>query len=408
MLGVEETWQPHIRRGGGALASEIWAFWVFGLLVGCHTLLLADLSRALDLSPGPLGIALLAGAASSIVAMASLGWTADRFSRKVFLLAVACVCGCGIVGLAIAGSFATLILAMVVVFSAAGLYDVGINTVAVDLEQSMGRRLMPFLHAAYSGGAVVGALGAGALLSAGVSYRLVYLLLLVPLAAVVAAFASTRLPPSGGAHGEAPSGAVTERSAGTGPWDLYRRVPLLLVAAIALFGLLAEREIENWSGIYLRDSLGLSALLGGSGVAIFYGAMALGRLGTGWAVDRFGNRHTLLAAGLFVAFGMAFALATTVPSLVIAGFLLVGLALAAIAPLAFSVAGDLVPERAGSAISVVTTFGYGGFLLGPPLVGGLAEVVGLRVALSVIAIAGLAIFALSLRLRENREKSMPS
>jgi MFS family permease len=97
---------------------------------------------------------------------------------------------------------------------------------------------------------------------------------------------------------------------------------------------------------------------------------------------------------------MLLALATTSPALVIGGFLLVGVGLAAVAPLAFSVAGDLVPERAGSAVSVVTTLGYGGFLLGPPLVGGLAEAIGLRGALGIIAVAGVAVFALSLRLRE--------
>ncbi len=148
--------------------------------------------------------------------------------------------------------------------------------------------------------------------------------------------------------------------------------------------------------------------MGGSGVATFYGAMAFGRLATGWTVGRLGNRHTLLGAGLLVALGMSLALATTAPSLVIVGFLVVGLALAAIAPLTFSVTGDLVPQRAASAISVVTTFGYGGFLLGPPLVGGLAEVVGLRLALGLIAVAGLCIFVLSLRLREDGEKSIPS
>jgi MFS family permease len=113
-----------------------------------------------------------------------------------------------------------------------------------------------------------------------------------------------------------------------------------------------------------------------------------------------GNRRTLLGSGLLTAGGMLLALATTSPALVIGGFLLVGMGLAAVAPVAFSVAGELVPERAGSAVSVVTTFGYGGFLLGPPLVGGLAEVAGLRAALGVVAVAGLAIFMLSLRLRE--------
>jgi MFS family permease len=67
---------------------------------------------------------------------------------------------------------------------------------------------------------------------------------------------------------------------------------------------------------------------------------------------------------------------------------------------AFSVAGELVPDRAGSAVSVVTTIGYGGFLLGPPLVGGIAEVTGLRIALGIIAAAGLMVFALSLSLRD--------
>jgi MFS family permease len=156
----------------------------------------------------------------------------------------------------------------------------------------------------------------------------------------------------------------------------------------------------HWSGIYLRDTLGLAAVVGGSGVAVFYGAHALGRLAIGWLVGRAGNRRTLVGSGALAAVGMAFSLATTVPALVVGGFLLVGVGLAAVAPVAFSVAGNMVPERAGSAVSVVTTIGYGGFLLGPPLVGGLAEAIGLRAALGVIAVAGAAVFALSLRLRE--------
>jgi MFS family permease len=225
----------------------------------------------------------------------------------------------------------------VVLYSSSGLYDVGINAVAVDLERVSGRRFMSYLHAAFSGGAMAGAVGAGALLQAGVDYRLVYLALLLPLVSLVAAFAAARFPSPGfgGASGEwshsDTSPAVDSAAKGSsGRWDLYRSGPLLLVAAITCLGLLAEGEMEHWSGIYLRDTLGL----------------------------------------------------------------------AAVAPVAFSVAGELVPERAGSAVSVVTTFGYGGFLLGSPLVGGLAEVAGLRTALGVVAVAGLAIFMLSLLLQQ--------
>jgi MFS family permease len=127
--------------------------------------------------------------------------------------------------------------------------------------------------------------------------------------------------------------------------------------------------------------------------------MAVGRLGAAIVIGRFGNRRTLQGAGLLAAGGMALALATREPLLVIAGFLVVGLALSAVVPIAFSAAGDIAPERAGAAISVVTTLGYGGFLLGPVIVGGLAEVIGLRAALGIIAVSGLMIFILALRLK---------
>ena len=377
------------------------AFGVFGLWAGGSAVLLADLARSVGLSPGPLGISLFAGVAASMVAMWSLGWTADRFGRKVYLIAVSCVFGLGTVGLTLAGNFAALVAVFVVLYSGTGLYDVGINAVAVDLERLSKRRLMSFLHALYAVGAVFGSLGAGALLSAGVGFRLIYLVLLVPLAAVAVGVAATRFPNLDGVRAVSSPEAVEED--GASRWGLYRSAPLLLVAAIAGLGFVSEVVMETWSGIYLRDTLGLGALVGGSGVAVFFGAMALGRFGTGWAVTRLGNRRVLLGAGVLTACGMALALATTLPAFVIGGFLLVGLAISGMAPLAQSAAGDLFPQRAGAATSVVITFGSGGGLLATPLVGGMAELTGLRAALGLVVVAGLAVFTLSLRLRGKRD-----
>ena len=325
--------------------------------------------------------------------MALLGRISDRIGRRPFLAVSAGVFGVGIVGLAAANGYAALLAALVVLYAASGLYDVGINAAAVDLERSAGRRFMAVLHATFSAGGVIGALSAGALLSWGVDYRYVYLAVLIPLAAVVLAVLTARFPSSGEPPGEAEK---------TGRYGLYRNLPLLLIAAIATLGLLSEGEMEHWSGIYLRQSLALPALLGASGVAVFHAAMAAGRVGAAWTVTRFGNRRTLLGAGLLTAAGMALSLATLEPLLVVAGFLMVGLALSAIVPIAFSMAGDLAPGRAGAAVSVVTTLGYGGFLLGPVLVGGLAEVLGLRVALGTIVVSGLVIFVLALRVDVRR------
>jgi hypothetical protein len=126
--------------------------------------------------------------------------------------------------------------------------------------------------------------------------------------------------------------------------------------------------------------------------------MVAGRLGTVWAVRSFGNRRTLLAAGHFTAGGMGLALAARAAA---GGLRFPRRRASALRgrPIAFSAAGDLAPGRAGGAISEVTTLGYGGFLLGLVLVGGLAELFGLRVALGTIAAAGVLIFVLGLKLK---------
>jgi MFS family permease len=325
--------------------------------------------------------------------MAALGWAADRIGRRPFLVLSGVVFGVGIAGLALAGGYRGLLGVLAVLYAASGLYDVGINASAVDAERRSRRSLMPLFHATFSGSAAAGAVLAGGLLSFGLDYRAVYLTLLAPLFPVLVAVSMT--PPPGETRHD-PDGTK-----GTAGYALFRSLPLLLVASIATLGLLAEGEMEHWSGIYLRDALGLPAFLGGTGVAAFYAAMAVGRLATAQVVASFGNRTTLLAAGLLVAVGMASSLATQRSALVVAGFLVVGLALSAVVPVAFSAAGNLFPDRSGAAISVVTTFGYGGFLVGPALVGGLAELTSLRLALGVIALAGLLVSVLSLLLRKS-------
>jgi MFS family permease len=135
------------------LALELSAFGFFGLFWGCFAVLLADLSGSLGLSPGPLGVALFVGAGASIAAMGALGWASDRLGRRTYLILATGLFGAGIAGLAVADSFVALLLTLVVLYSFSGLYDVGINAVAVDLERISGRRYMSYLHAAFSGGA---------------------------------------------------------------------------------------------------------------------------------------------------------------------------------------------------------------------------------------------------------------
>ena len=369
-----------------AILPWLAAFGVFGLLYGFWPVLLVDLSGALGLSPGPLGVALSVGFVGSLPAMVAAGRATDRWGRRATVVGGGAVMALAWVGFAAVPSFAALIGVLAVFSAASGVYDVGINAAAIAAEQRTGRRLLPLFHGTFSGGGAVGALTAGGLVSVGVPFRALYLAIAVLVAAVAVAIWR-----SDGAGGGERAGAAGRRDR----WGLFRRRALLLLAAVTALAFLFEGAMETWSVVYLRRSLELPALLGASGVAIFHAAMLVGRLATAAAVARLGRRATLQGAGTLAAAGMALALATERAPVILFGFLVVGLSLAGVAPVTFSLAGDLAPGRAGEASSVITTLGYGGFLIGPVLMGGLAEAMGLRAALGTMIFVGVTVAALA-------------
>jgi MFS family permease len=157
------------------------ALGVLGFVWGSFAVLLADLSRFLELSPGSLGIALSGGMVASFPVMALAGRCADRVGRRPLLMASGISMGIGFTSLAFVESYASLFAALLILSAASGAYDVGVNAMAMDYERITGRRSMTMIHAAFSAGGAVGALLAGALITTGLDFRLIYLVALVPL-----------------------------------------------------------------------------------------------------------------------------------------------------------------------------------------------------------------------------------
>ena len=372
---------------GAPLLPILAAFTPLGFMFGVWQVALPDLAGALDLTPGPLGAALSIGFVVSLPAMLIGGRLADRVGARNVGVAAGSLLALAFIGFSRVDAYWVLVGLLMVLLAASGVYDVAINAAAIDLEQRSQRRVLPVLHAAFSGGGAAGAVAAGALVSFGIGFRLLYVGTSALIVAVMIAWLLRPSPRS--AHRTEPR---------RNP-NLYRNALLLVLAAAAGLSFLSEGAMESWSAIYVRSSLDLPALLGAAGVATFHGAMLCGRLATAGVAGRFGRIPTLGAAGLLAAAGTALALGTELPPLILAGFLLVGLALAGVAPIAFSLAGDAAPRRAGAASAVITTIGYGGFVLGPGLVGGLAEASSLRLALGLIAVAGLSISGLTIALR---------
>lgn len=357
----------------------MWGVWV---------VILADLKDVLHLSAGALGVALTVGTLASLPAMFYGGPIADRLGVRAVIVTAVLIMAAAMIGFFVVGHYAVFVVLLLFLFGAGGVYDVGINAAAVRYEQLTHRRVMTYFHAAFSGGAAVGALSGGMLLAVGIPFRSLYLmiaLLLMGIAVLIGR--SQRLP-------ESSAGVESVKTSG-----LYRNGAILLLGSITGLGMLSEGTLEAWSAIYLRSYLEMPPVLGASGVAVFHAAMFLGRLAAGPVVARFDRRTLLRASGTLAAAGMALALATQSPALILSGFLIVGLGLSIVVPIGFSLAGDLAPGRAGEATSVIAILSYGGFLVGPALIGGLAEWLGLRLALVTVIAAGVLIMGLGFRVR---------
>jgi predicted MFS family arabinose efflux permease len=284
----------------------------------------------------------------------------------------------------LATSMPALCAALLVFGGATGMVNVAANAVGVTVERRLGRPLLSGLHAGFSFGGLAGALLGGLLATvAGVAAHLV---LVGALGLLIAAWAARALVGADGPRSAAPDAAAeAPRSRPT--------AVLVVLGAVAGCTAFGEGALSDWGALHLRDQLGATTALAAAGYAGFSLAMACGRLAGGRLVAALGERR-LLAGGtvLAAAGGVAALTATTLPT-ALGGFVLVGLGLANVFPLAISRAGLLGGARG---IALATTVGYTGLLGGPPLIGLLAEHAGLPAALATVPLLALVATVLAL------------
>jgi fucose permease len=162
--------------------------------------------------------------------------------------------------------------------------------------------------------------------------------------------------------------------------------PLALLGALALFGLMAEGSATDWSGVYLQSTMNASQGMAGLAVTVFTGSMAVARLAGDRLSLRLGSARLVSGGAALAALGLALALAVQVPAVAIVGFGMMGLGLAAVVPTLFRAAGSQPGIPAAVGIAAVSTMGYAGGLIGPPVIGTVAGVATLRGSLVIILV----------------------
>ena len=169
--------------------------------------------------------------------------------------------------------------------------------------------------------------------------------------------------------------------------------PVLILGAIAFASMLCEGASADWASVYLRGSIHAGAAAAGLGYTVFALAMVIVRLSGNRLLGRFRRERLLPALAAAATAGFAAGLLAHRSAAVIAGFGCLGIGLALVIPTVNSAAGRLPGVSSGTAIAMVSAWGWAGFVFGPPIIGQLASATSLTVALGVLPVLTACIVA---------------
>ncbi|MBF9058275.1 MFS transporter [Rhodobacterales bacterium HKCCSP123] len=358
--------------------APIGAFVGIGVFWGSFAAMLPVLKARLEVSDALLGVILLGSAAGALLAM----WLSPRLDAAMprwGLTLSGLALGIVVLPLGLAGSLLPFVLGMVAVGMSTGMYDILGNAHISRLEARHRVSLMNLNHAiyslAYAGASTATGVAREAGLAPGLWFAVVGAVILL-----VGTLTWTR------PGAPAPGDGTPQESRG-------RITPYVWCAGlVCLIGFFAENATEGWSALHIERTLGGGAAEGALGPAMLGLTMGVGRLAGHLVTVRGTETVVLRWAALLAASGLVAAAAAPVPLVAYLGFGCLGLGVSVTAPLALALAGQTArPEARTYAVSRAAMIGYFGFFIGPPLMGFLSEVFGLRVAFGIGAAMILAI-----------------
>ncbi|ALO92600.1 Integral membrane transport protein [Streptomyces hygroscopicus subsp. limoneus] len=375
-----------VRRARYAVAA---VFAVHGAVTGSFATRVPWIQDHTSLGAGQLGFALAFTAFGASCAMPLAGGITHRFGSRTALRGLLALWTLSLVLPSIAPNLVTLCLAMFVYGASAGMADVAMNALGVEVERRLGKSIMSGLHGMWSAGALIGSAAGTLAAHLGADARVHFALAatVLTLLGLVACTWVLDLQPA--ADEEAPPRfALPPRSA-------------LLIGAVGFCAVFAEGANLDWSAVFLRDRLDSSAGLAAASTTGFMLTMAVARIAGDAVVNRFGAVRTVRAGGVLAGLGGLLVVLAGHPAVAMAGFALMGLGIAVVVPLCFAAAGHAGPNPS-QAIAGVATITYTSGLIAPSLIGGVAQATSLMVSFVVVtALAcGLAVFAGVLRTAE--------
>jgi fucose permease len=363
-------------------------FALAGIAIASWVSRLPAVRDALQLSPLEVGLLILGMAAGSIVGLLASSHMVARFGAIATLSwgLVGTAVGLTVAGVgASATSFAIAFAGLVVFGGSSGITDVAMNVSGAANERALGRSIMPVFHAFFSFGTIAGA-GIGALAEV-LQVPIAIHLGAVGIAIIVGMLVARRflLPERFVGDDGEPLRSDDHSLTWRGRLAIWGDQRTLLIGLLVLAAAYSEGSANDWLAIAMVDGHGVSNAAGALVFGVFVTAMTVGRLTGVYLLDRFGRVPVLRGSFLLASVGLLVVIFVPNPWVAAAGAVLWGLGSALGFPVGMSAAAD-DPRTAAARVSAVATIAYFAFLVGPPVIGLLGQLVGVLYALLVVLV----------------------
>ncbi len=350
-------------------------FFAHGLNFSSWAARIPDIQLKLGLSEAALGGLLFILPIGSLCSLPVSGLIIDKLGSRVVVLIATLGYAFTLPFLGFSSSVTMLSVGLFIYGFFGNTVNIAVNTQAIGVQTHYGRTIMASFHGTWSLAGFTGA-GIGTIMVAlGIEPQIHYLVMLALVLVILAINYPHTLKED------------VNRNTGKLKW-VRPDGTLVKIGLIAMCGMMAEGCMFDWSGVYFKKVVEAPEAWVPLGFSAFMMTMAGGRFVSDRLTNRFGIGTVLKASGILITSGLLLAVALPYFATALIGFLIVGFGVSSVVPLAYSVAGKSKTMSAGMALTMVSSISFLGFLLGPPLIGFIAEASSLRASFVLIAVIG--------------------
>lgn len=354
-------------------------FFLHGLCFASWGGRIPDIALKHSLNEGELGTLLLTLPVGSILSMPLASYLVGSFGSKKILSFAIPLYASALVLVGVSPSVPFLILSLVLFGLISNHVNVSLNTQAIKLEGEYKRPIMASLHGLWSLAGFVGA-GLGFVMIKFQYLPYEHFLITAVFSYLAAALMCRHLLIDEG----------KKRTYQSFKFKLPEK-NILILGFIAFASMFCEGAMFDWAGVYFKNVLKVEGPMVIAGYVAFMSTMAGTRFVADYLKQLFGFERILIMSGILIGLGLLISVFFNTIISCVLGFLMVGAGVSSLVPLVFSESGRVSPENPSGAVAIISTIGFLGFLIGPPMIGWVAAASSLRVSFLLVSFIGFLI-----------------